>query len=179
MNDRDRNVLLDEVIAKQQITDALLRWTRGADRIDLEVMQSAFHPKANINYGYTNGPVEEFLPWVVKFHTEELVSTSHQIFNLLIEVEGEKASSEAGVDCRLRYRGKRGLTDLLVLARYLDRWERRAGQWKIVDRVSVVDSYRTVLVEQDPEVDPWVKPPLAQGRRDLSDLSYQYIKRRT
>ncbi|HKQ84285.1 MAG TPA: nuclear transport factor 2 family protein [Steroidobacteraceae bacterium] len=178
MSDRSQSAALDEVISKHQIEETLHRWTRGADRIDLSVMQSAFHPQANINYGYSNGPVEEFLPWVVKFHTEDLVTTSHQIFNLLIELDGDTARSEAGVDCRLRYRGKKGLSDLLVLARYLDRWERRAGLWKIVDRVSVVDSYKTVAVEQDPEVDPWVKE-VTQGRTDQSDLSYQYIKRRS
>jgi hypothetical protein len=166
--------MLDELYSKQQIQEPLHRWTRGADRIDHELMKSVFHPRANINYGYTNGPVEEFLPWVVKFHSEDLVSTSHIIFNLLIKLDGDIAHSEAGVDCRLRHTGKNGLSEFLCVARYLDTRERRNGVWKIIDRVSVLDRYKTERVHQDSEVDPWVKE-LTKGRRDQGDASYRYV----
>jgi hypothetical protein len=131
--DKPSDMQLEEMYSKLKIEEQLHLWTRGADRIDLQVMRSVFHPKANINYGYTNGPVEEFLPWVVKFHTEDLVSSCHIIFNLLIRLDGDAAFSEAGVDCRLRYRRGQELLDFFSLARYLDKWERRSGVWGIVD----------------------------------------------
>ena len=168
---------LDQVWSKLEITDCIHRWTRGADRIDIEVMRSAFHPGANINYGYSNGPVEEFLPWVVKFHSEDLVTTSHMIFNLIIELDGDRARSEAGVDCKLRYRDPDGLADLLVMGRYLDNWERRDQGWRIADRTAMLDSYRTVRVEQSSHVDPWITGP-AYGQHSLEDISYKYIHRR-
>ena len=170
----NRQALLDEVLSKQQMQEQLHRWTRGADRIDVEQMQSAFHPGANVNYGYSNGPVEEFLPWVVKFHSEDLVSTTHTIGNVLIRLDGELAWSEARVECCLRYQGKAGLSDLLLVGRYLDKWERRAGMWRIYDRTAVVDRYKTERVIQDAEVDPWIKGP-ALGLRTKADLSYQYV----
>jgi hypothetical protein len=174
MSTKDSNEILDQIRSRQQIEEQLHRWARGADRIDIEEMQSVFHPKANINYGYSNGPVEEFLPWVVKFHSEELVWTSHWIVNLLIKFEENKAHSEAGVDCCLRYKGKDGLADLIVAGRYLDRWERRDGEWRIIDRTSVLDRYRTSRVEQSAEADPWVKK-VNMGVRTKDDLSYHYV----
>ena len=170
----DLRKLVDEIHSKQQIEEQLHRWTRGADRIDIEQMQSAFHPGANINYGYSNGPVEEFLPWVVKFHTEDLVWSSHLIVNLLIRLDGERATSEAGVDVCLRYKGKEGLSDLIVAGRYLDRWERRDGIWRISDRTTLLDRYRTQRVEQSPEADPWVND-VTMGLRTKEDLSYLYV----
>jgi hypothetical protein len=166
--------MLAEVHARLQIEDRMHRWTRGADRIDLDLMRSAFHPGASINYGYYIGSVEEFLPWVVTFHTDELTSTAHIIYNMLIEIDGDRASSEAGVDVRLGFNGQNGPSELLVLARYLDRWERRNGQWKIADRTSVVDSYRVASVAQPAEVDPWVKD-VTRGVRGPGDPSYAYI----
>ena len=174
MNSEEIARCFDEYNSKLQIQEQLHRWSRGADRIDLDIMRSVFHPSANINYGYTNGPVEEFLPWVVKFHTEDLVSSAHIIFNTIIEVHGDLAHSEAGVDCRLRYMNENGLSEFTSLARYLDKWERREGDWRIIDRVSVLDCYKTENIQQDPGVDSWVKE-LSKGQRNQGDLSYQYV----
>jgi hypothetical protein len=166
--------LVDEIRSRQQIEEQLHRWARGADRIDIEQMQSVFHSKANINYGYSNGPVEEFLPWVVKFHTEDLVWTSHWVVNPLIKLDKNCATSEAGVNCCLRYKGKEGLFDLIVAGRYLDKWERRDGTWRIYDRMSTLDRYRTTRIEQSREADLWVKK-VTEGLRHKDDLSYRYI----
>ncbi|HKT72552.1 MAG TPA: nuclear transport factor 2 family protein [Steroidobacteraceae bacterium] len=166
--------IVDEVRSRQQIQDQLHTWTRGADRIDLELMQSAFHPGANINYGYSNGPVEEFLPWVVKFHSEDLVATSHVIGNVLVKLDGEQATSEAGVYCCLRYKGREGLGDLIVAGRYVDKWARRSGVWRIFDRTSILDWYRTQEVIRSSEVDPWVKQ-VTEGLRSRADISYRYV----
>jgi hypothetical protein len=89
----------EELYAKLKIHEQLHRWTRGADRNDLEIMRSVFHPGANINYGYRNGPVEEFLPWVIKFHNEDILSSSHIIFNVLQACPNVFRAESAG--CRL------------------------------------------------------------------------------
>ncbi|HJP67352.1 MAG TPA: nuclear transport factor 2 family protein, partial [Sphingomicrobium sp.] len=162
----------EELYNKFKIQEQLHRWSRGADRNDTDVMNSVFHPDANINYKYRTGTVGEFIPWVFEFHLT-LVATAHILFNLLIRLDGENAYSEVGVDCRIRYEGESGLTDFSSLARYLDRWERRNGVWKIIDRVSVLDSYGTLPVQQAPEIAHWAD--LTLGSRSKDDPSYHYI----
>jgi hypothetical protein len=167
--------MLEELYAKQQIQEQLDYWTRGADRNDIELMMVAFHPGAHINYGFFDGTVEDFLPWVMKFHSEDLVSTTHTISSLIVNLDGEQARSESRVECCLRFpQPSGGMLDLLLAGRYLDKWERRAGKWRIVDRVAMTDHYRTLRVEQDPSLDHLVKAPIA-GKRSKDDLSYQYV----
>jgi hypothetical protein len=167
--------LFHELLSKHQVQEQLNHWTRGADRIDIDEMRSAFHPNAHIDYGFFDGTVEEFLPWVVRFHSEDLVSTTHTISSVLVKVSGETAGSESRVECCLRFRHPSGgELDLLLAGRYLDKWERREGVWRIADRTALVDHYRTLLVERDAMVEDLVKAPIA-GKRSKDDLSYQYV----
>jgi hypothetical protein len=136
MNTNDSQSFMDETRSRQQIEQQLHQWSRGADRIDMELMLSVFHPNANINYGIFNGPAEDFLSWVVKFHTEDLVSTSHNILNVLVRFDKERAYSESVVDCRLRYKSTQGLSDLIISGRYLDKWPSVAlVGWRCVEGV--------------------------------------------
>jgi hypothetical protein len=60
--------------------------------------------------------------------------------------------------------------DWVVNIRYVDRMERRNGEWRIAERVVVLDSQR-----QDPV--PTGLAPLENsnvGRRDKDDPSYKY-----
>lgn len=167
--------ILHEVHARLQIEDHMHRWARGADRNDRDLMLSVFHAGAAVDYGTYRGPVEKFVDWVMKMHTEDLTHTRHKIFNMLIELEGDSATSEAGVDCTLGFIGRNGRSELLLLGRYLDRWEKRDGVWKIAHRRSAVDSYRVVTVQTSDEIEPLVKGTNA-GLRSSDDISYEYIR---
>jgi hypothetical protein len=60
--------------------------------------------------------------------------------------------------------------DWVVNIRYVDRMERRNGEWRIADRVVVLDSQRSDPVPGD-------LAPLENsnvGRRDKEDPSYKY-----
>lgn len=162
------------VYSRLQIEDRMHRWTRGADRNDSDLMLSAFHAGATVDYGTYRGQVEEFVSWVMTMHTRDLTHTSHKIFNMLIELNGDTATSEAGVDCKLGFVGKEGPCELLLLGRYLDRWEKRDGVWKVAHRRSAVDSYRVVPIHIPEEINPMVEGTNA-GLRSKDDISYQYI----
>jgi hypothetical protein len=81
-----------------------------------------------------------------------LVATQHHIGNVLITVEGENAYSESYWIAYHRIPAQAGgagivagrgeATDFFVGGRYLDRFERRAGSWKIARRVGVHDWQR-------------------------------------
>jgi hypothetical protein len=171
----DMDSKLDRLVSKQEITEGILRWARGADRVDVATMQSAFHADANIDYGPGDVPSGDFLQGIAAQHATDFESTRHIIFNVLIDVEGDRATSEAGVDCRVRFKGADGPCEMLVLGRYFDRWERRDGQWKIAHRFSVLDSYRVQDVVTNDQVDEWTSG-IARGTRDSSDPSYEYVR---
>lgn len=160
---------------KAAIAEQLYRWTRGADRLDLELMQIVFLPDAIIDYGGEHRlPSREFLPWVMKFHGEELVWTLHAIQSLLARRDGDTATSEAVVLAILRYQGEDGLTELTVVGRYLDDWKYVDGRWLISNRLTLRDAYKTEQVHQKPEFGDWFYH-VALGQRDKSDPSYRYV----
>ena len=50
---------------------------------------------------------------------------SHQVSNILIELDGDRAGSEAYVTASLRVRSGEGIQQITVWGRYVDRWSRR------------------------------------------------------
>jgi hypothetical protein len=60
----------------------------------------------------------------------------------------------------------------MVGARYLDRLERRDGEWRISFRTEVIDWGRWLPVPER-----WFEQnnEMPKGRRDRDDLSYRYL----
>jgi len=74
--------------------------------------------------------------------------TAHQMTNHLVDVEG--ASATGTVLCAARHLSidSEAPTSLTVIIRYVDRYERRAGSWRILDR-----QIRFLWSERHPVVD--------------------------
>lgn len=156
---------IDELLAKQAITEVLYRYCRGLDRMDRELAGSCWHEDGTADYGDLHrGTGAGFLDWVWPVHAEGFSAHSHQITNVLIEVRGDRAASEAYVTVALRSASPAGAVDVVGRGRYLDRWSRRAGVWAIDHRQHVADLTATSAV-----VDAGAP---GAGRRDPSDPSY-------
>ncbi|MDD2126976.1 nuclear transport factor 2 family protein [Pseudomonas monteilii] len=136
MND-DIRVLLD----KQAIYEVLARYCRGADRCDEELIRSVYHDDAYDDHGYWRGSGSDFASFVCARLTAANQATTHSISNVLIEVDGDFARSEAQVVATLVRKGSPRLADLMG-ARYLDRLSRRNGEWKIDERIVVLDWHK-------------------------------------
>jgi hypothetical protein len=70
---------------------------------------------------------------------ESLERTYHCIGNELVAVDGDSAVGEIYVFAYLSERSEAGLTDRILVGRYLDRYERRDGRWRIAHRKLVLD----------------------------------------
>ena len=62
------------------------------------------------------------------------------------------------------------ITEICCRGRYLDRWEKRADNWQIVQREHVLDTQSVNGVPVPDAVNP-------QSRRDPSDPSFKFIAR--
>jgi hypothetical protein len=98
-----------------------------------------------------------------------LLVHSHQITNIIIELDGERAGSESYVTATLRIRDGERLKQMMVWSRYIDRWSRRNGRWGIDKRVAVrdFDEVREVVAMSQP----------GGGQRDATDPSYDALRR--
>jgi ketosteroid isomerase-like protein len=155
-----------DLIDEREIRNTLSRYWRGVDRLDLDLMASAFHADAVDHHAGKDRPAHEFVRAALDRMPQVAPGgTQHRVTNISIELDGDKAWSEAyfhaihNADDRLNE----------LFGRYVDRFERRDGKWKIAERWSVVDfsqsAPRTALPSEK-------NPDTHRGRRDRTDVSY-------
>jgi hypothetical protein len=154
------------LLDKQAITEQLFNYGRSMDRLDAALGKAVFHPEADADYGAQmyQGTGYGFIDMCMQAHPHFL-SHSHQFSNILIAVEGDTARSETYADVTLRRRDEHGvLQDTRNLGRYIDRWEKRDGTWRIIARRYLHD-----FDQSGPAVGATFE---TLGRRDRQDASY-------
>lgn len=160
------------LLDKADIHDRLMRYARGIDRNDGELCQDAFWPDALLDHGHSKfkgDTVGELFSTVSKHSAHRQV---HQITNLVIEINGDLATSEA----QHWYTAETERNEVPYLLnrslRYVDRWERRNGEWRIFHRTTI-ESWNKVdqILERIPN---------SQNnylcKDDKSDLSYHLFE---
>lgn len=120
----------------QSIRDAAHRYSRGVDRLDLELMKSAYWPEATDDHGVFQGNAWEFCEMCMEAH-QPWRSTSHCILNHAIELAptGHRARGEI-YNVTYLFQKDADVLDTWV-GRYLDLYEKREEEWRILDRVCV------------------------------------------
>jgi hypothetical protein len=164
------NEAIQALIDKQSIYEVLVTYCRGVDRCDEELIRSAFHDDSYDDHGYWKGPGHELAPFLADRLRTANAATTHSITNVLIELDGDVARSESQVHATLIRRGSDPVEVDVVGARYLDRFSRRAGDWRIEHRTVVLDWRRTDVW---PDSAPAVPTEgFARGARHPEDPSY-------
>ena len=175
---------LTYLMDRQEIQDVIARYCRGVDRLDKEMVMSAYHDDALDDPSMFVGTADEFWIWVQNMHSTNHSSTQHMIGNHLAEIDGNVAHAET----YLSYSGmnKTGAPFSAIGGRYIDRLEKREGKWGIVAREYIVDwvapSINTVEGSKTPEgganydcLEPFefkVAETSPQASRDKNDPSY-------
>jgi len=160
----DETAQLRELIDRQQITQALYTYCRAVDRVDRELGYSIWNEGATVDYGEAIfvGTARGVIDWICSSH-EQGLAHSHQIANVIIALDGERAASEAYVNSAMRMMHEGALMQVNTRGRYLDRWSRVGGRWLIDRRVFVCD-----FDEVHPATPGSIPPRLKLDRRDLS-----------
>lgn len=160
----------DEVVAKQAITEVIYRYCRAIDRMDRDLALSVWHEGGIADYGEIyQGTGPGFVDWVWNVHAG-LAGHSHQITNILIQVDGDRAASESYVTVALWSSATEGrVMTIRGWGRYVDRWSRRDGRWAIDERRYIHD-FQTIS-----EIAEAMTASSTAARRDRSDPSYEAL----
>lgn len=161
-NDERLRALLD----RQEIFDCLLRYTRGLDRLDEELVRSAFHADGVDCHGPVSGSSEQFLEWWLPLQGSR-EATQHFITNHTVELDGDVAHAETYYVAVVKQTASDDAE--LFAGRYVDRLERRDGEWKIAVRVVLPTWGATLDASQMKKV----FERKHTGSRDRSDPSYE------
>lgn len=123
-----------DLAARHGILNALAIHSRGVDRGDAALLGSAYHPGATVDYGFFAGPAETLVSILGEAQRSAPPST-HRTSNSWIKVSGDNAVSESYVIAHV----EDAETQRMVLGRYLDKFARRSGEWRITHRRYVIE----------------------------------------
>ncbi len=161
MASRHFATFLDELEARTEIEDALKRFARAVDRQDWALARTLYHDGAFDDHGFFKGAPDPFLAHIAKTHAHQDHSM-HFNTNVMIEfTAADKAFVETYVLVLQRFRpgaanvpaGSAGMR-VLASARYLDRFARRNGGWRVDHRTLVFGD-----MQAEPMKEPSKFPP--------------------
>ncbi len=155
----DRAARIADLIARRDIYAVLTRYCRALDRADLALMETVYWPDGRDIHGIYSGNAAEFVPFIIREIRNFFVMGTHCLLNVSIEIADDRASSESYLysACRVRRNMVTGILGeryahlcaglgldpehehFVMAGRYLDRFERRAGEWRISQRQVVMD----------------------------------------
>lgn len=160
---------IDALISRQEIYDLSCRYLRAQDRLMPELHRSVFWDDATTDYGFYKGGPDGFVAFAQNALKDHLAN-HHMMGQAFIEIEGDVAFGEVYFQAFHRVVEAGGEQDLFISGRYVDRYERRDGVWKIAHRTELVDWART-----EAAADGWLKstPAVLVGARGAADLSNQ------
>jgi hypothetical protein len=156
--------LLEQLLDREAIRSVLYRYCRAIDRRDAPLLESVYWDGANEWHGGYRGSAAGFRELAMQGPGSFEVMR-HSLGTINIDLDGDVAYSEAyfvasGV-LRERRDGERMLR--VHEGRYLDKFERRRGEWRITRR-TVVKDFIDLRPLTEPD-EPY--PPSEPGRGDL------------
>jgi hypothetical protein len=154
---------------RQAILDCIARHARGCDRHDVELLASTYHRDGVDEHGFAINPGPKYAEWANAAHAAGSLLHTHNITTHLCEIDGDVAHCESYVMVGLL--NNDGKTARLISGRYIDRLERRNGEWKIALRRTTVD----LLISGDASIltaPAFIEQGYAKGTRDKRDVSY-------
>lgn len=126
---------------RERIRDCLARLARGEDRRDARLIGSSYWPDGACDYGVFKGSFDEYLAWVVP-GAPAITNSQHVLGQSVIELNGDRACVETLVISYHRVDMGAEERDTVIGGRYLDRMEKRGGEWRIAHRTMLYDWYQ-------------------------------------
>ncbi|MFO1377532.1 MAG: nuclear transport factor 2 family protein [Steroidobacteraceae bacterium] len=139
MNGHERTVL-QGLLDRQAITDVLNRYARACDRADEVLLRSCFHADSRHRHGGFDGSSADFCAFAMKIILGTRLE-KHLITNVMIELDGDLATTECHYLAYHRQPDAQTGADVDYFngGRFIDRFERRAGEWRIAERLGLID----------------------------------------
>jgi hypothetical protein len=190
----DLRVALQRLLDRESIRDVLYRYARGVDRLDIDLFRTVFWEDGGFEDGIVEGVAKDFIPSLIgETVRNTFAATQHFISNIRIEFDSTEVAStecyflahhqlnpgDALLDALL---GPRRMIEmggdytrpyeLYVAGRYLDRFEQRGNEWRVLKRRFVCD-WTSCSPDSGLGRDGFAQVLKLWGSRGQSDPSYR------
>jgi hypothetical protein len=174
MSSEDRLAALEakvqHLMDREAIFDCIKRNSRGNDRFDAELIVSTYHPDGVHELGENRISGREYGDHANHAHAAIAEVNLHNVTLHNCEIEGDVAHAESYVIGLFADKGAE--TSRMLAGRYIDRLEKRDGEWRIVLRRATVE----VAMEGKAILPNGKTPPgsgYLKGNRNRADPSYE------
>jgi hypothetical protein len=173
MSSSDRLAELERKIQnltdRQEILDCIVRNSRGNDRFDAELVASSYHPDGMHEIARDAIPGPHYGEHANHAHGAMCERNLHHVTMHACEIDGDVAHAESYVLGLFLDKGCQ--TSRILSGRYIDRLEKRDGEWRIVVRRATVE---VILEGAASMIDNPVfrERGYLKGSRDKTDLAY-------
>ena len=165
MTDASRE--LQRLLDENEIRALSATYARGLDRHDEALVRSVFADDATTHYGSFRGGPDEMATMAMRA-LSAYRATQHVLGQITVAIEDDSATGEVYFQA-FHQHATEGF-DRFICGRYIDRYARVDGRWRMTHRTEVVDWTRT-----EPTAEEYLaqRPETVRGTRDTTDLSYR------
>jgi hypothetical protein len=136
----DEQSPLATLLAKEEIRELVLLYSRGVDRKDIALLRSLYTSDATDHHGTAfSGTADEYIQFLDRSLPHIHVS-GHYVCNHLISVDGDQGEGEVyALAYHIIPDSKGGVMEDFCCVRYVDRYRRENGCWRFAARVVSFD----------------------------------------
>jgi ketosteroid isomerase-like protein len=154
---------------RHEIWQVILRYARGVDRLDRAMVRACYHDDAIDDHGAFIGAPDAFIDWALGHHAANNTVHHHGVSNHWCELDGDTAHCETYYTfVGANHQGPH----TLAIGRYVDRFEKRDGAWRIADRVCVNELVCDLAEAALPEDYARILMSSGPATRDRNDVSF-------
>jgi hypothetical protein len=124
------------VSAEQDVVELVLRERRARDMADWETMRACFHEDSIVDISWTRSSGPDFVE-LSRRALDAGIRSVHLLGPVSARVLGDRAIAEVGAQIAVQGDNAGALCAITALVRLVERIERRAGQWRIVELSAV------------------------------------------
>lgn len=136
---------------KLACAEIIQAWGFARDQGRWDDLRATFHPGGQIHVSWFQGTFPDFVERCRENWGKS--RAKHLLWPARVTVRGERATSEVNVAILVRQNISGIEVDLTSYARFVDRLERRSGEWKMIERACVYEQDRLDPVEPSPAFD--------------------------
>ena len=167
---------VEKLVAKAEMYDVLMRYCQGVDRSDPNLVASVYWEDGYDDHGAMfQGPGWEFAHFFAGTPDQKKpAGAMHVIGNHFVEFEGpDVAFSEASyLTLGHSLIDEKTASLFTFCGRYLDRFERRNGEWRTAHRICLHEWNRTEEFEPQPDYPGAFAKQFLQGTGKGDDVLY-------
>jgi hypothetical protein len=137
----------EELADIEACKEAALRYCRGVDRLDPDEMRSAYWDDATDDHGNFVGNAWTFVDRCMVGH-DRWAWTLHTTYNHVVELDDDGVHAR-GECYNIAHLGRPDDDKVdMWYGRYLDRYEKREDEWRIIERVCVHEGDRSAPADE-------------------------------